>query len=93
MTDKVQVQPIANMLLVELIKNGESVSEGGLILPETVSKNIAGRAHVLAVGSEAKYIKEGDVVILAPNAEGRPIDMDKQRYLMSELDCLGICVK
>lgn len=72
---------VGNKIMVDPVKQGETETEGGLILPESVKQtNVNG--VVIAVGPDAdSRIKEGTKVMYDPKT-GAEVKTDKKTYLI-----------
>ena len=101
MSNKINVKPLGDRVLVEpLIDDGESKSKhGGIIIPDTVSKEKAERGLVLAVGEgrltdEGKVlplrVKKGQKVIFAKYGPDEIKVGDKEYFIISESSILAI---
>ena len=100
MSNKINVKPLGDRVLVEpLIDDGESKSKhGGIIIPDTVSKEKAERGLVLAVGEgrltdEGKVlplrVKKGQKVIFAKYGPDEIKVGDKEYFIISESSILA----
>ncbi|OQA24609.1 MAG: 10 kDa chaperonin [Verrucomicrobia bacterium ADurb.Bin345] len=92
-----KIQPLADRVLVEPVKEGEE-KKGGIIIPDT-AKEKPQQGKVIAVGTgklddNGKAIpfnvKKGDKVLM-PKYGGTEIKMDGREYLiLREEDILGV---
>ena len=92
-----KIQPLADRVLVEPIKE-EEVKKGGIIIPDS-AKEKPQQGKVIAVGtgklddSGKKIpfnIKEGDLVLM-PKYGGTEVKLDDKTYqILREEDILGI---
>ena len=92
-----KIQPLADRVLVEPIKE-EEVKKGGIIIPDS-AKEKPQQGKVIAVGTgklddSGKKIpfnvKEGDLVLM-PKYGGTEVKVDDKTYqILSEEDILGI---
>ena len=100
MSNKINVKPLGDRVLVEpLIDDGESKSKhGGIIIPDTVSKEKSERGLVLAVGEgrmtdEGKVlplrVKKGQKVIFAKYGPDEIKVGDKEYFIISESSILA----
>ncbi|HEX9778321.1 MAG TPA: co-chaperone GroES [Geopsychrobacteraceae bacterium] len=93
-----KIRPLQDRLIVERVEE-ETTTAGGIIIPDTVSKEKPQEGKVIAVGKgkrteEGKTIpmdvKEGDLVLFGKYA-GSEIKVDGKEYLiMREDDILGV---
>lgn len=92
------LKPIGGNILVEPVAE-EKVTSGGIVLPDTVSKEKPQRGKVVALGTGkiaedgkkvAFNVKVGDVVIFKKYGPDE-IEIDEQEYLiMEESDILAV---
>ncbi len=92
------IRPLQDRIIVERVEE-ESKTAGGIIIPDTVSKEKPQEGKVIAVGKgkvtpEGKVlpldVKEGDLVLFGKYA-GSEIKIDGVEYLiMREDDILGV---
>jgi chaperonin GroES len=92
------IRPLRDRIIVERVEE-ETTTAGGIIIPDTVSKEKPQEGKVIAVGKgkrteEGKTIpmdvKEGDLVLFGKYA-GSEIKVDGKEYLiMREDDILGV---
>jgi chaperonin GroES len=74
------IKPIGDKILIKFTK--QEKTEGGLILPERLSKVEEDVAEVLAVGTDSDIVvKPGDLVVFNPHA-AMIITIDKQEYIL-----------
>ncbi|NOQ41373.1 MAG: co-chaperone GroES [Desulfuromusa sp.] len=92
------IRPLQDRIIVERVEE-ESKTAGGIIIPDTVSKEKPQEGKVIAVGKgkvtpEGKVlpldVKDGDLVLFGKYA-GSEIKIDGVEYLiMREDDILGV---
>ena len=92
------IRPLQDRIIVERVEE-ETTTEGGIIIPDTVSKEKPQEGKVIAVGKgkltpEGKVlaldVKAGDRVLFGKYA-GSEIKIDGNEYLiMREDDILGV---
>lgn len=58
------LQGISDKVVVEII-SGEEITEGGIILPETVKVTPHSTGRVMSIGQNVSELKVGDIVIFA----------------------------
>jgi len=70
----------------------EEETEGGIILPEGVSKKMQSNiSEILAVGPECKQAAIGDIAMINPTTTGNIIEIEEKSYIMiPEHFCMGI---
>jgi chaperonin GroES len=93
-----KIRPLQDRIIVERVEE-ETTTAGGIIIPDTVSKEKPQEGKVIAVGKGKKTeegktipmdVKEGDLVLFGKYA-GSEIKVDGQEYLiMREDDILGV---
>lgn len=93
-----KIRPLQDRLIVERVEE-ETTTAGGIIIPDTVSKEKPQEGKVVAVGKGKKTedgktiamdVKEGDIVLFGKYA-GSEIKVDGKEYLiMREDDILGV---
>ena len=93
-----KIRPLQDRIIVERVEE-ETTTAGGIIIPDTVSKEKPQEGKVIAAGKgkvtpEGKVlpldVKEGDRVLFGKYA-GSEIKIDGQEYLiMREDDILGV---
>lgn len=92
------LKPIGSKVVVRPAK-AEEKTKGGIVLPDTVSKEKPSKGEIIAVGPgkmlengkrEELTVKKGDMVIFSKYA-GTEFKVDEQEYLiLSESDILAI---
>ena len=84
-----KMKPLGKRIVVKALEQ-EQKTEGGIYLPETVSKEKPQQGEVTAVGDEFKGVKIGDKVVFAKYG-GTEIKLEGEDYLvLGEDDVLGI---
>lgn len=58
------IQAVNDKVVVRVIRE-DKVTKGGIILPDTVSKDPQAYGEVVSVGSDVKTIKVGEVLLFA----------------------------
>ncbi len=84
----VNLKPIKDRVVLEMIEEIENKTKGGIILPETSSKEKPQLGKVVAVGNDAelkKEVKVGDKVIYAKYS-GTEITLDEKKYLILKFE-------
>jgi chaperonin GroES len=82
-------QPLGERVLVK-VKEPETKTASGIIIPDSASKEKQNEAKVLAVSEEVKTIKVDDVVVFGKYA-GTTVVVDAVEYLVLETkDILGV---
>jgi len=79
-----KAQAVKNKVLARIIKQ-ESVTDGGIILPETAQNEPQSYGEVISVGEEVVGIKEGDLIMFHKSA-GQDIILQRKivKVLMVE---------
>jgi|TARA_Y100000310_G_scaffold235611_1_gene238685 co-chaperonin GroES (HSP10) len=87
---KINFKPLRDWILLPDPRKTET--DSGIILGDNIQKEISTNVlKVLAVGPEAKWVKEGDTVMIDPTITGMIISIDdKTHVLVAEFHCLGI---
>ncbi len=99
---KVNIQPIADRVLVKRIDAPESTSPAGIIIPDTAQKEKSKLGTVLAVGP-GRFGDEGDVIPMTVKVGSKVIfnagwdnevtiegDKDNEYFLVRESDILAV---
>lgn len=86
------IQPLADRVLVQPAKAEEKI--GGIIIPDTASKEKPIKGSVIAVGNGTKdeemILKAGDEILYGKYA-GTEIEFDGEKYLiMRQSDVLAV---
>ena len=94
-----KVQPLGDRVLVQRTEEDENKTEGGIIIPDTVSKEKPQRGKVICVGQGARNeageriamdVSEGDEVLFGKYS-GNEVKIDGEEYLiLRESDIFGI---
>ncbi|MFA5479246.1 MAG: co-chaperone GroES [Candidatus Muiribacteriota bacterium] len=92
------LKPIGNRVVIE-VKKPEEKTAGGIVLPDTASKDRPQEGNVIAVGPGktadngsvvAMQVKKGDKVLFSKYS-GTEVKLDSKEYLiLSENDILAI---
>jgi len=87
---KISFKPTRDWILLPDPRKDET--ESGIYLPESVQAKIKDNIlKVLAVGPEAKWVKEGDTVMIDPSGKGHIIALDEVPHVMvPEFMVLGV---
>ena len=84
-----KIIPLRDYILIEPIKEEEK-TKSGILLPETAEKERPEQGMVIAVGSDSKYVKEGQKVLFTKYTPNE-IKVDDKEYLIAkEEDILAI---
>ena len=96
-----KLRPLQDRIIVERIEE-ETTTKGGIIIPDTVSKEKPQEGKVIAVGKGKKNedgklipmdVKVGDLVLFGKYS-GSEVKIDGEEYLiMREDDILGVVEK
>ena len=90
-----QLRPIRDRLVIEIVEEKENKTKGGIIIPDTSSKEKPQTGKVIAVGNDddlKKEIKKGDKVIFAKYS-GTEINLDEKKYLILKFEDVLAVVK
>jgi chaperonin GroES len=91
----VNLKPIKDRVVIEMIEEMENKTKGGIIIPETSSKEKPQMGKVVAVGNDEdlkKEIKAGDKVIYAKYS-GTEVTLDEKKYLIVKFEDILAVVK
>lgn len=91
----VNLKPIKDRVVIEMIEEVENKTKGGIIIPDTSSKEKPQMGKVVAVGNDEdlkKDIKTGDKVIYAKYS-GTEITLDEKKYLIVKFEDILAVVK
>jgi chaperonin GroES len=101
MADKVNIKPLGGRILVQPLEE-EEVTESGLIIPDTASKEKPQQGKVIALGT-GRLTEDGDKVdfrvevgdvVLFKKYSPDEVELDGEEYLvMEEDDILAIIEK
>lgn len=86
------IKPLQDRVLVQPVKTEEKI--GGIIIPDTASKEKPTQGKVIAVGNGTKdeemILKEGDNVLYGKYA-GNEVELDGEKYIiMRQSDVLAV---
>ena len=82
-------QPLGDRILVK-VKEAETTTASGIIIPDNASKEKPTTATVLAIGGDVETIKVDDTIMYAKYS-GTEISLEGEDYLVLETsDILGI---
>lgn len=83
-----KIKPLRDQVLVEPLK--EEVKKGGIILPDTVTKERKEQGKVIAVGEKVASIKKGHTVLFG-KYDPKVISVDgKECHFVKEEDIVAI---
>ncbi len=95
-----QIKPLSNRVVVELIEDEQKTTKSGIVLPDTVEKKEQSKGIVAAVGAGkvqngvrvAPEVKVGDKVIFSkPWGEDKKMEENGKTYfIVDEDDILAI---
>ncbi|HXK49052.1 MAG: co-chaperone GroES [Candidatus Delongbacteria bacterium] len=91
----VNLKPIKDRVVLEIIEETENKTKGGIILPDTSSKEKPQMGKVVAVGNDEdmkKEIKVGDKVIY-PKYSGTEVTISEVKYLILKFEDVLAIVK
>lgn len=97
--DFMQIKPLGDKVVVEPINEEDSKTKGGIIIPETIDKEKPERGIVVAVGP-GRFNDDGDIIPMSVKKGQKVIFSkygpdevkieDKEYYILSESNILGI---
>lgn len=80
------IQAVKDKVAVELLNYVEDTTEGGIVIPQTVSQNSSHRfGKVISIGNEVSEISSGDIIAFAKFG-GQDIIMNN---VIIKILCLG----
>ncbi|MBU4485968.1 MAG: co-chaperone GroES [Candidatus Delongbacteria bacterium] len=91
----VNLKPIKDRVVIEMIEETVNKTKGGIILPDTSSKEKPQIGTIIAVGSDEKMKKEvkvGDKVIYAKYS-GTEVTLEEKKYLLLKFEDILAVVK
>ncbi len=91
----VNLKPIKDRVVLEIIEETENKTKGGIILPDTSSKEKPQMGKIVAVGNDEelkKEIKVGDKVIY-PKYSGTEVTINEVKYLILKFEDVLAIVK
>ena len=83
-------QPLGDRVLVK-IKEPETTTASGIIIPDNASKEKPNQAEVIAIGPDVEHVSVGDSVMFAKFARSSDVTIDGVDYLVMEVSgILGV---
>lgn len=83
-------QPLGDRVLVK-IKEPETTTASGIIIPDNASKEKPNEAEVMAIGNDVEHVAVGDKVLFAKYARTAEVTIDGTEYLVMEVsEILGV---
>jgi chaperonin GroES len=83
-------QPLGDRVLVK-IKEPETTTASGIIIPDNASKEKPNEAEVMAIGSDVEHVAVGDKILFAKYARTADVTIDGTDYLVMEVsEILGV---
>jgi len=83
-------QPLGDRVLVK-IKEPETTTASGIIIPDNASKEKPNEAEVMAIGADVEHVAVGDKVLFAKYARTADVTIDGADYLVMEVsEILGV---
>lgn len=83
-------QPLGDRVLVK-IKEPETTTASGIIIPDNASKEKPNEAEVMAIGSDVEHVCVGDKVMFAKYARTAAVTIEGIEYLVMEVsEILGV---
>jgi chaperonin GroES len=68
--------PLGNRIIIKEIPRSE-VSKGGIIIPDTVQKEVLVEGEAIAIGDKVEQVKDGDIVLYSGTA-GADVNHDEK---------------
>jgi chaperonin GroES len=83
-------QPLGERVLVK-VKEPETTTASGIIIPDNASKDKPNEAEVTAIGPEVKHVEVGNKVMFSKFARSAEVTIDGVDYLVMEVsEILGV---
>lgn len=98
MASKMKIRPLGDRVLVEALEPAGTTSKGGLIIPDTVSKERPQEGRVVAVGPGRHddgvlvpiSVKKGDHILFSKYGPDEIKVDGKDYYILSEANILAV---
>lgn len=85
-----KIEAIKDKIVVELIKDIEEKTDGGIIIPETSKKEPQSYGTVVSIGSDVKGVTEGDTISFHQRAGQDIILNNKLMKVLTDAEVYGI---
>jgi chaperonin GroES len=83
-------QPLGERVLVK-VKEAETTTASGIIIPDNASKEKPNEAEVMAIGADVEHVSVGDKVLFSKFARSADVTIDGVDYLVMEVsEILGV---
>jgi len=83
-------KPLGDRVLVK-IKEPETTTASGIIIPDNASKEKPNEAEVIAIGADVTHVAVGEKVIFSKFARTADVTVDGTNYLIMEVsEILGV---
>ena len=83
-------QPLGDRVLVK-IKEPETTTASGIIIPDNASKEKPNEAEVMAIGADVQHVAVGDKIMFAKYARTAAVTIEAEEYLVMEVsEILGV---
>lgn len=83
-------QPLGDRVLIKL-KEPETTTASGIIIPDNASKEKPNQAEVVAIGPEVEHVAVGDKILFAKFARSSEVTINGVDYLVMEVsEILGV---
>jgi chaperonin GroES len=83
-------QPLGERVLVK-VKEAETTTASGIIIPDNASKDKPNEAEVMAIGADVEHVAVGDKVLFAKYARTADVTIEGVDYLVMEVsEILGV---
>lgn len=60
-----KLKPACDKLILKKLNDAKTVTPGGMVIPDTAQKTSSQTSEIVAVGSDVKDLKPGDIVVTA----------------------------
>ena len=83
-------QPLGDRVLIK-VKEAETKTASGIIIPDNAEKEKPTQAEIIAVGNDVTHVKVGDQVVFTKFARSATVTLEGIDYLVMETsEILGV---
>lgn len=83
-------QPLGDRVLIK-VKEAETTTASGIIIPDNASKEKPNEAEVMAIGPDVKHVEVGNKIMFSKYSRSADLTIDGVDYLVMEVsEILGI---